>query len=214
MKRPPASTPLKVVPDDPSNCRISDNLADSCKTLCKICGEAFFLTGMRSHTLMKHRIQITRYKQIHGPFEIIEKVFHKCYLCGKIVLLDSDSLGGHIKGTHKMKEKAYKEEYCNYAVASVKPKVLCEEVKKKVGLKKRKIITGSGIKTTKKIIKSFNPFTDIEYDCNLKHCDQCERKSAVIQIIKMEKSCVDNIEKVEEANIGKIEELYSRSGLM
>ena len=26
--------------------------------------------------------------------------------------MDSDILGGHIKGTHKMKEKAYKEKYC------------------------------------------------------------------------------------------------------
>jgi len=76
---------------------------------------------MRSHTLSKHGIQITRYKEIHGPFEIIEKVFHKCYLCGKLVLLDSDSLGGHIKGTHKLKEKDYKEKYCNYATSKHKP---------------------------------------------------------------------------------------------
>ena len=28
--------------------------------------------------------------------------------------MDSDALGGHIKGTHKMKEKEYKEKYCVY----------------------------------------------------------------------------------------------------
>ena len=67
---------------------------------------------MRSHTIKYHGIQITKYKDMYGPFEIIEKVFHKCHLCGKIVLMDSDVLGGHIKKTHKMKEKDYKEKYC------------------------------------------------------------------------------------------------------
>ena len=30
-------TPLKLKPADPANCRISDNMADCCKTLCKVC---------------------------------------------------------------------------------------------------------------------------------------------------------------------------------
>ena len=51
---------------------------------------------------------------MYGQFEIIEKVFHKCHLCGNFFLMDSDILVGHIKGTHKMKEKAYKERYCIY----------------------------------------------------------------------------------------------------
>ena len=101
--------PLKCPLYNPGSCKISDNIADSCKTHCKICGEAFFLVKMRSHTLQCHNIQITRYKELYGLFEIIEKVFHKCRLCGKIVLMDSDALGAHIKGKHKMKEKDYKE---------------------------------------------------------------------------------------------------------
>ena len=104
--------PKKSIVKHTSYCKISDNLADSCKTLCKICGDPFFLMKMRSHTIKYHGIQITKYKEMYGPFEIIEKVFHKCHLCGKIVLMDSDVLGGHIKKTHKMKEKDYKEKYC------------------------------------------------------------------------------------------------------
>jgi len=111
---PRVTAPLRVAPEDPQTCRLSDDLADSCKTLCKVCGQPFFLTGMRSHTQTAHGIQITRYKEIYGPFDIIEKVFHKCHICGKILLLDSDAMGGHIKGTHKMKEKEYKEKYCTY----------------------------------------------------------------------------------------------------
>ena len=115
------ATPLEYMVDDPSSFKISDNLADSCKTHCKICGEAFFLNTMRSHTMKAHGIQITRYKEMYGPFDIIEKVFHKCHLCGKSVLMDSDTLGSHIKGTHNMKEKIYKEKYCiNKPITGVK----------------------------------------------------------------------------------------------
>ena len=123
------TTPLKYLADDSSSFKISDNLSDSCKTHCKICGKAFFLSNMRSHSLKSHSIQITRYKEMYGQFEIIEKVFHKCHLCGKIVLMDSDILGGHIKGTHKMKEKAYKEKYCiSKPTAGVKKsKVMTDE---------------------------------------------------------------------------------------
>ena len=42
-------TTLKYTVDNPSSCKISDNLSDSCKTHCKICGEAFFLGYMRTH---------------------------------------------------------------------------------------------------------------------------------------------------------------------
>ena len=43
--------------------------------------------------------------------------------------MDSDILGGHIKGTHKMKEKAYKEKYCiSKPTAGVKKsKVMTDE---------------------------------------------------------------------------------------
>ena len=65
------------------------------------------MTYIRKHTLSKHQVQITDYKKTYGPFKIIKKVFHKCHICGKIVLLDRDALGTHIRGTHKMKEKEY-----------------------------------------------------------------------------------------------------------
>jgi len=115
--------PLKVTPpSDLLECKISDNLEDSCKTLCKICAKPFNLTAMRSHTLSAHNLQITKYKEIHGQFEILQVVWHRCHICGKLVLMDSDALGGHIKGTHKMKEKDYKEQYCVYMQRSLTPR--------------------------------------------------------------------------------------------
>ena len=38
-------------------------------------------------------------------------VYHKCELCGKLVLLDGDFLGAHIKNKHKMKESVYYNQY-------------------------------------------------------------------------------------------------------
>ena len=111
-KRKTFQTP-QIVPDDPINYLVSNNMVDACKTECCLCGKRFFLSQMRSHTLAKHYLQITKYKEIYGQFEIIEKVFHKCHLCGRLVQLDSDTLGGHIKSTHKMKEKEYKDKYIN-----------------------------------------------------------------------------------------------------
>ena len=106
------SAPLKFRVEDPGSCKISDNLANSCKTHCKVCGNAYILTYMRIHTVNAHGMQITKYKEMYGQFEIIEKVFHKCHLCGKIVLFDSDTLGAHIKRAHQMKEKTYKKKFC------------------------------------------------------------------------------------------------------
>ena len=106
------SAPLKFRVEDPGSCKISDNLENSCKTHCKICGNTYILANMRTHTLNSHGMQITMYKEMYGQFEIIEKVFHKCHLCEKIVLLDSDTLGAHIKRAHQMKEKTYKKKFC------------------------------------------------------------------------------------------------------
>ena len=63
---------------------------------------------MINHTLQSHGIQITKYKEKYGQIEIIKKILHKCKVCGNHILMDSDILGGHIKGTHRIKEKVYK----------------------------------------------------------------------------------------------------------
>ena len=109
-------TPLRVpIPTD-ENCKFSDDLDDSVCTICKICDAEVTLTGMRRHTKLKHKLKITKYKELHGPFKIIEHVYHKCHLCDKILILDNDAMGGHIKFTHKMKEKVYKEVQPDHAV--------------------------------------------------------------------------------------------------
>merc|ERR1719447_337077 len=66
---------------------------------------------MRSHTLSAHKMRITKYKEVYGPLNLLEEVWHACYLCGQLVLLDNDHLGSHIKSAHKLAEKTYKDQY-------------------------------------------------------------------------------------------------------
>jgi len=182
------STPLRIIIPDEEDCKLSDNLADSCRTLCKICGSAYTLTNMRSHTMKQHDLQITKYKDLYGPFEIIEKVFHKCHLCGKILLLDSDAMGGHIKGTHKMKEKVYKERFMtNYSYGKADSKTSSTASQKKFKLSSEQSTSKEGSKIDSVDSKENSKpsiskpqydfkttFPDFEYSCNLKHCELCE----------------------------------------
>ena len=57
----------------------------------QICEKPYTLTAMRSHTLSAHDLQITKYKEIHGQFEILQVsllkllhlgIFHPHRWCG------------------------------------------------------------------------------------------------------------------------------------
>ena len=61
VRTPFKVTPLKLKPADPANCRISNNMADCCKTICKVCKACvvgklkFQMQGVRkSFQLGKH----------------------------------------------------------------------------------------------------------------------------------------------------------------
>ena len=141
--------------------------------------------------MIKHKLQITKYKELHGPFEIIEHVYHKCHLCGKILLLDCDAMGGHIKGIHKMKEKLYKEQYMIYSNQSSKIESSCDKTRKKKALKSDPEVEYD-FKTT---------FPDYEYSCALKHCELCDRDGACVVLDGLD------YEDEHEHEIGKKDEI-------
>jgi len=170
-------TPLRVpIPTDQENCKFSDDLADSVRTLCQICEASVTLTGMRSHTMLKHKLQITKYKELHGPFEIIEHVYHKCHICDKILLLDSDAMGAHIKGIHKMKEKLYKEQFMINSNQLSK----AESSSGKTGAVKKKAVKSDDDPEVEYDLKT--TFPDYEYSCALKHCELCGRDGASVDL--------------------------------
>jgi len=197
------SCPLRISAPEEGSCKLSDNLADSCRTFCKVCGISYPLSAMRMHTISKHDLQITRYKELYGLFEIIEQVFHKCHICGKIVLLDNDALGGHIKSTHKMKEKDYKERFMTYANKSSskvesQPSKIPDEKSKKVGSKQPQF----DFKTT---------FPDFEYSCNLKHCELCEHEGVAVLLDTIDSKVKTEVESEVklEVDIEKTSESFS-----
>lgn len=158
--------------------KISDDMVDACKTICQICHETFRLSMMRFHTLKQHDLQITKYKEIHGNFHedrsmIVEIVYHKCHLCGKLVLLDNDSLGGHIKGTHKWTEKDYKAQFMTLSVSKAQPthqKNIDQEYD--IDTVKFKLVDSGKCDDTEYDFAT--SFPDFEYDCNISDCNLCK----------------------------------------
>ena len=42
----------------------------------------------------------------------MKKIFHRCFICGKLVLWDSDKIGFHMKFQHRILEREYNAKYC------------------------------------------------------------------------------------------------------
>jgi hypothetical protein len=75
--------------ENQADMRIRKNLKDACKTICRICQKPFFINSLRHHTRIIHKVSINEYKKSFGEPKnnIIQKVYHKCGLCFKIVLM-------------------------------------------------------------------------------------------------------------------------------
>jgi len=95
----------------------SSNMKDAVRTVCRICDMEMILTRLRGHTKEKHGVNITDYKKKFNiqVLEIIEKVFHKCFLCSDIILLDSDTIATHLH-KHNITHKAYNDKYMQMTV--------------------------------------------------------------------------------------------------
>jgi len=109
-------------------------------------------------------------------------VYHKCKICGKLVLLDSDFLGAHIKNTHKMKEREYSDQYLIRIPKLKDAKNNGKSEKKVVGKKLKSAKPKKKLKKKSKLNKMLSfefDFNDFEYDCNLKDCEMCGRAVAV-----------------------------------
>ena len=77
--------------------RISNDLADRVQVQCKLCSITMTRSRLRSHTRAAHDMTIKDYSELTGPIILIEEVFHRCQLCGDLVLLDRDSMASHLR---------------------------------------------------------------------------------------------------------------------
>jgi len=93
---------------------ISNDLADYTEVECSICNIHLPMTRLRSHTKTVHRVAITEYKAMFGAsLTPLAVVWHRCGVCGMLVMLDSDHIavhlksGGHPRITHKDYNEAF-----------------------------------------------------------------------------------------------------------
>ena len=90
-RRKGGRAPVDHSPDS-ENCRFSNCMRDAVRSICQICGSPETWNNMRNHTKKVHGIRITDYKQQYGQLteHLVAKVFHKCGVCGRVLLLDPD----------------------------------------------------------------------------------------------------------------------------
>ena len=92
----------------------SNNMANACKTICKICKEKMNLNYMRRHTKKHHNITIKEYRSVYGDQrdDIVEPIYyHKCEICHeKEMLLDADDIHMHV-AKHEVKLKEYNAKF-------------------------------------------------------------------------------------------------------
>ena len=93
---------------------ISNDLADYTLVECNICNLHLPMTRLRSHTKGVHKVPITEYKAMFGPdLTPLAVVWHRCGICQKLLMLDSDHVavhlksGGHPRITHKDYNEAF-----------------------------------------------------------------------------------------------------------
>ena len=94
------TNPAERAPREPI--KFSNKMVDGVKTVCQICGSIETFVNMRSHTKKAHNLGITDYRAKHGDLEkhMVEPVHHKCQICEKVLLLESDIINTHLK-THR-----------------------------------------------------------------------------------------------------------------
>ena len=95
--------------------RFSNDMNDASKTNCKICGKILRISRVRSHTKSTHRMNITEYREKFNQhtYDLIEKVLHKCGICGELLLLDSDAIAQHLNSnsSHNLTHAEYNAKF-------------------------------------------------------------------------------------------------------
>lgn len=92
--------------------RLSDNMKDAVRVLCRLCQTSSTLFTLRHHTRKTHDLGIAEYKAVFGDprQDVVEVVNHRCGVCAEVMLLDCDVITPHVK-RHKMSHKEYTEKY-------------------------------------------------------------------------------------------------------
>ena len=113
----------------------------SCKVFCFFCDKAVNLSSLLNHLRYAHKKTLTQYKELFGNprMQIIEVVFHKCNICRKSVLLNSDDISKHLKKKHS--NISYKD----YVSTHLNNNKRNKAIESLVDEGSEKMLTGTGI---------------------------------------------------------------------
>ena len=87
----------------------SSNPMNSCKVFCCFCDKVVSLSGLGKHVNSTHQVTLKEYKALFGNprNQVIKLVFHKCSICRKVLLLNTDDMSKHMKKSHQLAYKDY-----------------------------------------------------------------------------------------------------------
>ena len=87
----------------------SNDIRMYCKAFCCECDNVVTLSGMKKHVKTGHQMTLTEYKELYGNHrkQIIKVVHHKCALCQKSSLFDTDDMSKHLKKIHQTSYREY-----------------------------------------------------------------------------------------------------------
>ena len=91
----------------------SNNPLHSCKIFCGFCDKVINLSGLGKHVNNIHKSTVKEYKSLFGDprKQIIKLVFHKCAICQKVLLFNTDDISKHLKKSHQVAYKEYIKEH-------------------------------------------------------------------------------------------------------
>ena len=90
---------------------VSNDMFDYVRVGCRLCRKRVNMSNLRAHTRRCHSMTITKYKRIYGAELIpVELVWHRCGICGDLVMMDSDCIEQHLnrKEHPEITHQAYK----------------------------------------------------------------------------------------------------------
>ena len=104
----------------------TDDINQVCKIRCQVCEKKIVMSNMNKHITEVHCLEVNEYKEFYGYQNIVQKTYHRCGVCQRVLLFDILEIGAHLK---KQKHTISLKEYSSrFLVNSVKIKE--EPVKK------------------------------------------------------------------------------------
>jgi len=189
-----ANENVVVAPQASTDKVYSDDYSDSCVVECSVCDKQMPIDSLRGHTASQHRLPISKYKEQFGSqLAFIKICYHLCKLCGKEVLLNKDSIAGHVRTRHKWSLKQYSDEY-------MRRKGVRNGDEKALLVDNEPISIAHVLPTSNEVIK---PAEQDWCDANTFTCNICEFTSNVKDTFKK------HVRSEHRASLSKFSDCYS-----